>query len=34
MGQNTYDRLYIEDYLKLLTQIKKYLNNFLKIMGR
>ena len=28
--QNIYDKLYIEDYSKLLLQIKEYLNNFLK----
>ena len=28
--QNIYGKLYIEDYSKLLLQIKGYLNNFLK----
>ena len=34
MDQNIYDRLCIEDYLKLLSQTKKYLNNFLKLTKR
>ena len=31
--QNIYDKLYIEDYSRLLLRIKEYLNNFLKSVG-
>ena len=34
MDQNIYDKLYTEDYLKLLSRIKEYLNIFPKSMYR
>ena len=31
MDQNIYDKLYVEDYLKWLKQLKEYLDNFSKL---